>query len=320
MADTKDINKEWNSFNTEYTNEEYPIGVYYLDLPQTIMGSIRLHWHPEIELDFVKTGSAVYNLGEESIQVDAGSAIVINEGRIHSIENKNPGSECVIISMLVNIEFLFNKDGGLLSAKYKEPITSNQSLRYALFTPDNKRGRDGIDCINALLKSNLDKKYGYELETKSLLCNLWMQLLNISALERNNKISVLSILDEERVKYAISYINKMYSKPLTLDEISESVHLSKSECCRCFKRATNMTPFEYLMRQRILESARKMQRNDPIANSISELAESVGFNNASYYNRIFKKYFGDTPTKCKEQLKKSHRDSLSPFGISLARI
>lgn len=88
MADTKDINKEWNSFNTEYTNEEYPIGVYYLDLPQTIMGSIRLHWHPEIELDFVKTGSAVYNLGEESIQVDAGSAIVINEGRIHSIENK----------------------------------------------------------------------------------------------------------------------------------------------------------------------------------------------------------------------------------------
>lgn len=69
--------------------------------------------------------------------------------------------------MLVNIEFLFNKDGGLLSAKYKEPITGNQSLRYALFTPDNKRGRDGIDCINALLKSNLDKNMVMSLKQRA---------------------------------------------------------------------------------------------------------------------------------------------------------
>lgn len=320
MIKKNDINVEWKSYYAEHTNKEYPIGVYYLDLKQMTMGSVRLHWHPEIELDFVKTGTALYNLGEETIEVNAGSAIVINEGRIHSIENKEAGEDCVVISTLFNIGYLFDKNGSFLSTKYKEPITGNQALAYALFTPSTKHGRDGIDCINSILKTNLDKKYGYELITKSLLCDLWMQLLDMSNREAQTKVNVLSILDEERVKYAISYINANYAKALTLEEIAESVHLSKSECCRCFKRATNMTPFEYLMKQRILESARKMQRNDPISNSISDLAASVGFNNASYYNRIFKKYFGDTPTKCKEQLKKSHRDSLSPFGISLSRI
>lgn len=259
-------------------------------------------------------------MGDEAIEVEAGSAIVINEGRIHSIENKYPDKDCVIISMLFNIGYLFDKNGSFLSAKYREPITENQALGYALFTPNSKTGREGIDNINNIIKINLDKRYGYEIITKGLLCNIWMQLLDLSIKESDCKINVLSILDEERVKYAISYINANYSKALTLDEIAGSVHLSKSECCRCFKRATNMTPFEYLMKQRILESARKMQRNDPISNSIADLAESVGFNNASYYNRIFKKYFGDTPTKSKEKLKKSHRDSLSPFGISLSRI
>lgn len=320
MKQTKDINAEWNNYYAEHTNEEYPVGVYYVDLTKIIMGSVRIHWHPEIELDLVKTGTAIFNLGDESIEVEAGSAIIINEGRIHSIENKNPQKDCIIISMLFNTDYLFGKDSAFLSAKYQEPIVNNQSFRYTLFTPDTKHGRSGIDCINSLLKTNLDKNYGYEIITKSLLCDLWMQLLTISSNESANKVSVLSILDEERVKYAISYINANYAKALTLDEISDSVHLSKSECCRCFKRATSLTPFEYLMRQRILESARKMQRNDPISSSIAELADSVGFNNASYYNRIFKKYFGDTPTKCKERLKKSHRDSLSPFGISLSRI
>ena len=320
MSNKKDISSEWKDYYAEHTNKEYPVGVYYIDLNKMIMDSVRLHWHPEIELDFVKTGTAIYNMGDEAIEVEAGSAIVINEGRIHSIENKYPDKDCVIISMLFNIGYLFDKNGSFLSAKYREPITENQALGYALFTPNSKTGREGIDNINNIIKINLDKRYGYEIITKGLLCNIWMQLLDLSIKESDSKINVLSILDEERVKYAISYINANYSKALTLDEIAGSVHLSKSECCRCFKRATNMTPFEYLMKQRILESARKMQRNDPISNSIADLAESVGFNNASYYNRIFKKYFGDTPTKSKEKLKKSHRDSLSPFGISLSRI
>ena len=63
-----------------------------------------------------------------------------------------------------------------------------------------------------------------------------------------------------------------------------------------------------------------MQRSDPSADTMQSLSDAVGFNNASYYNRIFKKFMGMTPTAYRDIIKKSHRDALNPYGISLARM
>ena len=126
--------------------------------------------------------------------------------------------------------------------------------------------------------------------------------------------------DEVRIKDAILYIQQHYTEPVTLDNIADSIHVSKSECCRCFKRAVNITPFEYLMRYRILQAAEKILQNDREMTSISELATSVGFNNTSYFNKLFKKYFDCTPTEYRKMSQTEHRDKLSPFGLSLTHI
>ena len=124
----------------------------------------------------------------------------------------------------------------------------------------------------------------------------------------------------ERVKKAILFIQDHYRDAITLDHIAESIHVSKSECCRCFKRTTKEAPFDHLLIYRVFESARRMQRADASADSIQTLSKAVGFHNASYYNKIFKKYMGCTPTQYREIIKKSHRDALNPYGISLARL
>ncbi len=57
-----------------------------------------------------------------------------------------------------------------------------------------------------------------------------------------------------------------------------------------------MTPFEYLMRYRILEATKKMIETIKNPMSIADIALSVGFNNVSYFNKLFKKFLGCTPT------------------------
>ena len=57
-----------------------------------------------------------------------------------------------------------------------------------------------------------------------------------------------------------------------------------------------MSPFEYLMKYRIYESTKKLTDSEQYFASIAELAASVGFNNTSYFNKLFKKYLGCTPT------------------------
>ena len=71
---------------------------------------------------------------------------------------------------------------------------------------------------------------------------------------------------------------------------------------------------------RILRAAEKILQNDREMTSISELASSVGFNNTSYFNKLFKKYFNCTPTEYRKLSKIEHRDQLSPFGLSLTHI
>ena len=81
------------------------------------------------------------------------------------------------------------------------------------------------------------------------------------------------------------------------------MHISKSECCRCFKRVLQFTPIEYLMRYRILKAATMIQDNDPAYRNISDLAFNVGFNNVSYFNKVFKQYVKCTPSEYKKNLK-----------------
>ncbi|MGN0326494.1 MAG: AraC family transcriptional regulator [Lachnospiraceae bacterium] len=309
---------------TEQPNMGYPVGVYYVELKKMYMKKVQWHWHPELEISLVRSGTAVFVIGEKQITVTAGSAILINGGRLHSIlpdSDKEETSPCVILSILFHPHYLFGSMDSFLAAKYGTPITENPEFYYTLFCPEDRWGKRGIECINAILNANLNQSYGYELVTKSHLCSFWMQLLEKTDIFRKNTTpSSLSVLDEERVKDAVSYIHEHYKEPISLKDIADSIHVSKSECCRCFKRAMQISPFDYLLMYRIYESACKMQRDDAEAGSIHSLAVSVGFHNTSYYNKIFKKYLSCTPTEYRGIIRKSHRDALNPYGIPLARL
>ena len=63
-----------------------------------------------------------------------------------------------------------------------------------------------------------------------------------------------------------------------------------------------MTPFEYLMKYRIFEASKKLLENNTAGDSIADLALSVGFNNISYFNKLFKRYLDCTPTEYREQM------------------
>ena len=299
-------------FYDDHQNNDYPVNIYYIDLAQMVMGDVQIHWHDQIEIDYIKMGNAVFKIGQTDIPLHEGEAVLINGGRIHSIHSAG-SDECIILSVLISPDFIFDKKDSFLSLKYRNLGDNDSYMLYHKFPANDT---SNINLINNILKANLEKTFGYELTTKGNICQLWLNLIYSNGNDKY-KANSQQIFDEERTKKAIAYIHRNYMKDISLEELSESIHLSKSECCRSFKRATQMTPFEYLLRQRIFESAVKMQKNDPISNSINRLSIAVGFNNASYYNKIFKKYIGQTPSKSKEMLKRSHRDSLSPFGIPI---
>ena len=307
----------------EHENKDYPVGVYYVEPGEMFMEHVRWHWHTEIEIDLVREGCAQYRIGENTYIVCQGQAVFINRNIMHSIESEGD-DKCVIMSLIFSPSFLFPENQSSVSNNYMKPVLEDPTFRFHLFNPRERWDRSVISYLEDIFYANLQKEFGYELQTKSLLCQVWLLFLSKTSMTtekaKNDAPTKSMTADEMRIKDAILFIEQNYQDQITLEDISNSIHVSKSECCRCFNRAVNMTPFEYLMHYRILKAADIIQKNLKNPVPISELAISVGFNNTSYFNKRFREYFGCTPTQYRKNAKTEHRDSLGTFGLSLSHI
>jgi len=97
--------------------------------------------------------------------------------------------------------------------------------------------------------------FGFEITCKANICHIWNELLKIPRDEATMIVKAKRIVhDEQRIKDAIVYIEQHFADPITLDDIARSIHISKSECCRCFQRVLRVTPTEYKKQQSKVKS------------------------------------------------------------------
>ncbi|MGD9154370.1 MAG: AraC family transcriptional regulator [Bacillota bacterium] len=99
------------------------------------------------------------------------------------------------------------------------------------------------------------------------------------------------------VKKAIDFMDARYRDPITLEDVSQYLKISKSYLCNLFKKETGKTFSQFLNELRI-EKSKKMLLEEDL--SVLDIALSVGFNNQNYYNLIFKKLTHRTPLEFKK--------------------
>lgn len=96
------------------------------------------------------------------------------------------------------------------------------------------------------------------------------------------------------LRKALHYINENLSRPLTLEDVAQRIYLSPSYLSRLFKKDFNVNFIDYINLQKVALAEKKMLAG-PI--SINKLAKQLGFSQASYFTKIFKKKCGLTPSK-----------------------
>ena len=96
----------------------------------------------------------------------------------------------------------------------------------------------------------------------------------------------------EPVRKAIRLIEERFAENLSLDDISEELSISKNYFCYVFKRDVGMNLWNYLTEVR-LRHARELLKNSELRSY--EIAFEVGYDNPSYFSKLFKKYVKMTP-------------------------
>lgn len=87
-------------------------------------------------------------------------------------------------------------------------------------------------------------------------------------------------------------------RPLTLDDLAERVHLSRSHFCVVFRRYFDVSPMHYLMEQRL---SRALVLLEDRALSIKQVADKVGFEDALYFSRQFRRHHGVSPSRYRQK-------------------
>ena len=91
---------------------------------------------------------------------------------------------------------------------------------------------------------------------------------------------------------ALELIRSSYQRDITLSDVAEAIHISPYYLSHIFKEELGFTFLEYLTNVR-MEYAKQMLVNTK--KSITDIAQSVGYNDAGYFSKVFKKQCGVTP-------------------------
>ncbi|BBI34896.1 response regulator transcription factor [Cohnella abietis] len=100
------------------------------------------------------------------------------------------------------------------------------------------------------------------------------------------------------VERANEYIHQNYTqKGLTLNEVAQKNHVSPNYLSYLFKKNTGSNLWEYVIKLRMDESKRLIQNTDLRR---YEISERVGYESPEHFSKIFKKYFGISPSEMKK--------------------
>lgn len=131
--------------------------------------------------------------------------------------------------------------------------------------------------------------------------DLWTEFRKVDTVQTMALWAEREIRDLEREQYtgkgniymrkAMTHLQKMYRRDLSLDELAREVGISSFYLSRLFKQEKNMTFVELLTNLRIREAVFMMREGEK---SIREISGNVGYINMTYFYKVFKKTTGLT--------------------------
>ncbi len=158
------------------------------------------------------------------------------------------------------------------------------------------KGGADIDAI-----FGLNHSYLRELETLTTMEELVFWLNEVTLRFSQQVFDFASVKHVDSIYKAIAYIKENFMRKLTLEETARQVHFSSSYLSRIFKEETGYSFSSYLNLVR-MEESKKLLANFDL--SIVDIPTMVGFEDQSYYTKVFKRMFNTTPGKYRFNLQR----------------
>lgn len=255
------------------------------------------HKHNYIEMMYVYSGTMSHEFEGNKVVIKKGEFLLLNQNIEHSIEFTDEND--IIFNFIIRPEFFeflssLSDQENLIFDFLLDSLYSNKNEgEYLVFhVADNKKIRDVVDdIITNVYENNLSST----ITIKLLVGLLLMELLNQSeSIESYSNDCYEKILNNAILRY----INTSY-KEGSLAILSQNLHQPDYKICRVIKKSTGNTFKQLIQEARLNQTVRLLNTTNL---SITSIMEEVGYENITYFYKIFKDKYHMTPKDYREQM------------------
>lgn len=273
-----------------HTASEFPYNTYLCSIPLDFT-LVPLHWHAELEIVVIKKGTGLISVDFEKRTVSSGDIVFIRPGQLHSIE-QNGARKMEYENIILKPELLISGEADLCARQFITPLMKGELRCVTFLTPAVPGYPEISDCISRIDHLCEKRPDGYQLAVKGFLFQLVFLLL--SHRQKKSTSPALQTKSLEKIRTILKYVEEHYADHITIDDMAAITFYSKSHFMKFFKAHMGTGFIEYLNDYRLTIAERLLRTSDA---TVLEIAEKSGFDNLSYFNRMFKRKYGQSPGK-----------------------
>lgn len=255
------------------------------------------HIHNEYEIYYLVSGDRYYFIEKQTYYVKKGSLVLIDRNQIHKTVMANTSYHDRILMMI-------SEEALAAIFKLYDSIDIRSFFANSSGVIDlNEAGQNYVENILAAITTELREKHtSFEFAVKAKLADLIVFAYRCKTGE--NAAMQAEIIHSEKyrkINEIAEYITRDYQYNISLADIAQKFFISKSYLSKIYKEVTGFTVNEYINVVRIKKAQQLLENTEY---SITQIAELIGYDSITYFEKVFKKYIELSPLQYRKKQKK----------------
>ena len=251
------------------------------------------HFHPEVELVYVKGGSGKTHIGNHLSYFNRGQLVLIGSNLPHyGFTDSLTGNRSETI---VQMKSNFMGDGFF---DIPEMAKINKLVERA------KMGLSFHGKTKRKIGEKIEKLVEYDPYDRLIKVLIILDKLakseEYSILNAQGFVMEIGMQDNNKINTIYDFVRDHYTRSISLSEVSEMVHMTEPAFCRYFKKISGKTFTKFVNEYRLVHASKLLTENP---SSITHICFETGFNNFSHFTKQFKQFTGKSPSEYRKEVR-----------------
>ncbi len=247
------------------------------------------HWHEELEVIYLKQGSALANIGGKSYDVGAGDIIFVGSKESHEYTAESDAG----VSLIFDVS-------PVVFADHRERVANSRFCAPVLKCPpvgsQERAVYDGfLQLFESIIAAEENTPIAYDLLLRAKVLELsWMILDKLELLPMSHEQKVKLYTNNEKINEVLHLIGQDYQQDWDLNAVARLCSFSPNYFARLFKETVGMPFCKYLNETRVRQAKTLLMETET---PITAVCYMVGFSSLQTFDRVFRSAYGMSPSE-----------------------